>query len=284
MYFRSISKCNKWAKSNYFIKNWFIFWCVRAELSLSVAYTIEPLQWIRPPVDLWTIYIEFRINWKKTVDPHIPWRTNFLSFINVSVARARFARTHSFDFESYVRRSISKVHYTMASFSKFFSEIVTKNHLTCTNIIHPGDDRCMQIIAKNFPYSLLGASKFFFPLYFVSLSNECTRLSIKGFDRSHRYRCWPIHRMWRARSSYKFVRISWIRCKRHSSPRWQPVGPCAHCSKLNAYILLTIRDNLLLFSDRADNQSNPRRFQLLDNHQNSISTGRLVHSIRYGQR
>lgn len=109
MYFCLISKCNKWAKSifrNASIENWFIFWCVRAEPLLSVAYTIEPLRWMRPPVDLWTIYIEFRINWKKTVDPHIPWRTNFLSFINVSVARARFARTHSFDFQSYERRSI----------------------------------------------------------------------------------------------------------------------------------------------------------------------------------
>lgn len=141
---------------------------------------------------------------------------NFLAFINFSWSR--MAPQCAFVCSQWY----VAISNAMASFSKYFSEIVSNHHVTCSNLAHP-DDSCTQLLLKNIPYIALGASKFFFPLFFVSCRFVkwiwvLFRYSILIMD-SYRYHCSPIQQMLRAKNSSKFAKHFWIQCKRHFSPR-----------------------------------------------------------------
>lgn len=61
----------------------------------------------------------------------------------------------------------------MAALSKYYSEILKTNNVTCAQILHPNTS-CTHFLLENLPITLFRVGQFFVPLYFVS-----------GFDHFH---------------------------------------------------------------------------------------------------
>lgn len=61
--------------------------------------------------------------------------------------------------------------FTMAALSKYYSEIMKSNNVTCAYVLHP-DTSCKFFLAKTFATTVFRVSQFFVPLYLVSVAFE----------------------------------------------------------------------------------------------------------------
>lgn len=68
-----------------------------------------------------------------------------------------------------VARRIVRSYGKMSDSVKYYNELIVQHSVTCGNILHPGET-CVQFLLKHSPHFAMGASKFFFPIYFVSES------------------------------------------------------------------------------------------------------------------
>ena len=55
----------------------------------------------------------------------------------------------------------------MAALSKYYSEIMKSNNVTCAHVLHPNKS-CTYFLLETLPITLFRTSQFFIPLYFVS--------------------------------------------------------------------------------------------------------------------
>lgn len=59
----------------------------------------------------------------------------------------------------------------MVALSKYYSEIMESNSVTCAHVLHPNTS-CTYFLLETLPITLFRTAQFFVPLYFVSVKQQ----------------------------------------------------------------------------------------------------------------
>lgn len=68
----------------------------------------------------------------------------------------------------------------MAALSKYYSDIMKSNAVTCAHVLHP-DTSCSYFLVKTLFTTIFRVSQFFFPIYFVSIQFDVQFFFVQNY-------------------------------------------------------------------------------------------------------